>query len=370
MGSGTKPYTATGIMRLVDQGKIKLDDKASMHIDAPMTRLWATSFAKMFGPRTANVTVRQLVTMRSGLGDMDVPRWDQVMLHSKGVHDPITDLQFLANYTQPLGCWTGDCTWVCEPGTCTAYSSANFILAGLVLLAHGSSPNTTTWLDLDQRSFLGPDFQPRTAYPTTHFPAVGKLSNHGLTTQGHGCGRFGRDLIYSQDASIMGWCYGYALTSPRDAAAFLRHLLGPDNRFVSPESLVVMTNWTALSTGWAAGQLDYGAGLEVRNVEAPPPEVPPTTTALATFIGHDGVTFGFWSNQGWFPQLNASIAVVTDQDCDTTVNYALTCRIVQLVAKAKGVTGGGGLACGSLEAPPSITKSTKSDLKSAYEIQL
>ena len=102
MGSGTKPYTATCIMRLVDEGKVKLADRATMHIDKPMRRMWNTSFAALFGPRAANVTVGQLITMRSGLGDFDVLSWDYAMLHSKGVHDPLLDLRFLAN-VQLLG---------------------------------------------------------------------------------------------------------------------------------------------------------------------------------------------------------------------------------------------------------------------------
>jgi CubicO group peptidase (beta-lactamase class C family) len=33
LGSGTKPFVATAVMRLVDQGKVKLDDPAHIHID-------------------------------------------------------------------------------------------------------------------------------------------------------------------------------------------------------------------------------------------------------------------------------------------------------------------------------------------------
>ena len=47
-----------------------------------------------------------------------------------------------------------DCTWVCEPGTCTSCSSANFLLAGLVLLAH-AGPRAPSWRDLDQHLLLG-----------------------------------------------------------------------------------------------------------------------------------------------------------------------------------------------------------------------
>ena len=63
-------------------------------------------------------------------------------------------------------------------------------------------------------------------------------------------------------------------------------------------------------------------------------------------LGVDGITFGFWSNQAWFPQLNASIALVTNQDCDMTINYGITCRIVQILAKAKGLMGAA-MQCGA-----------------------
>jgi CubicO group peptidase (beta-lactamase class C family) len=38
LGSGTKGFTAAAIMRLVDQGKVKLEDPAYLHIDQIMSR--------------------------------------------------------------------------------------------------------------------------------------------------------------------------------------------------------------------------------------------------------------------------------------------------------------------------------------------
>jgi len=49
LGSGTKPYTASAIMRLVDQGKLTLDDKVSQHADGPMKAMWNTSFVELLG---------------------------------------------------------------------------------------------------------------------------------------------------------------------------------------------------------------------------------------------------------------------------------------------------------------------------------
>ena len=49
LGSGTKPYTAAAIMRLVDQGKLTLNDKVSQHVDGPMQSMWNTTFIELMG---------------------------------------------------------------------------------------------------------------------------------------------------------------------------------------------------------------------------------------------------------------------------------------------------------------------------------
>jgi len=57
LGSGTKPYTAAAIMRLVDQGKLTLDDLVSEHADAPMMAMWNTTFVEVMGKNATNITV-------------------------------------------------------------------------------------------------------------------------------------------------------------------------------------------------------------------------------------------------------------------------------------------------------------------------
>ena len=71
MGSGTKGFTATAVMRLVDQGHVKLTDPAYMHIDGPMERMWSTSMVEIFGEMAESVTVHDLIYMRSGIADFE-----------------------------------------------------------------------------------------------------------------------------------------------------------------------------------------------------------------------------------------------------------------------------------------------------------
>ena len=63
MGSGTKAYTATAIMRLVDAGKVKLDDPAYIHVDGPLRAGWNTTMFELFGMWANQVTVHNLIFM-------------------------------------------------------------------------------------------------------------------------------------------------------------------------------------------------------------------------------------------------------------------------------------------------------------------
>jgi len=77
LGSGGKPLTAAAVMRLVDKGKVSLNDLASSHIDEPMKAMWNTSFVGLFGANASTITVGHLLRMQSGLNDFDVPAFDQ-----------------------------------------------------------------------------------------------------------------------------------------------------------------------------------------------------------------------------------------------------------------------------------------------------
>ena len=71
LGSITKSFTATAVMRLVDEGKLALEDHAYEHIDPAMKRMWNVTMASLFGERAHKVTIRHLLTMRSGIADYE-----------------------------------------------------------------------------------------------------------------------------------------------------------------------------------------------------------------------------------------------------------------------------------------------------------
>jgi hypothetical protein len=277
LGSGTKPYTAAAIMRLVDENKLKLTDKASIYLDPVLSRMRkGTTFASMFGKEALEVEVGHLLRMESGIADFDVPSYDNKVLVNgyNTTHTILETLDFVASFKEPNGCTTLNCTWVCPngPGTCVSYSSTSFVLAGLVLLAH-APPDQNTWETYNQKDGLGLTNSSDAA--NTHFPLSGSME--GILTVGGLSISYGAAEIYKQDASILGWTCGNGVSSALDAALFEYNLLSPyfnqipkdrnntikktAKPIVSLESLHEMLTFKTLDTGWAKGLLEYGAGI-------------------------------------------------------------------------------------------------------------
>jgi hypothetical protein len=126
LGSGTKPYTAAAVMRLVEKGTLSLDDRATKHIDPVLQRMNGTSLVGLFGPPASNITVGHLLSMASGIGDFDIPTFDNELLRAGGsVHSILEPLAAVAAFMAPNGCYPSsrsgtECIFVCAPGTCVS----------------------------------------------------------------------------------------------------------------------------------------------------------------------------------------------------------------------------------------------------------
>jgi len=109
MASVTKPFVATAIMQLVEQGKLKLDD--------PVERL--LPYFRPADPRAARITVREMLTHTSGLPDVADYDWDK----------PQNDDGALERYVRSLN----DRKLLWDPGTRYAYSNLAFDVLGDVI---------------------------------------------------------------------------------------------------------------------------------------------------------------------------------------------------------------------------------------------
>ena len=125
-GSLTKTYTAMGIMKLVQDGKIGLNQTISSLVDDFLQRTENTTLLEMWQGNTKinEVTVFQLLNMKSGIGD-----YEDDLMYAFTLLNPdetFTPMYYLRNISS-----TG--TFECNPGHCYYYSSNNYLLLGLAL---------------------------------------------------------------------------------------------------------------------------------------------------------------------------------------------------------------------------------------------
>ena len=140
--------------------------------------MWNTSLVGLLGPMAAEVTVDQLLRMNSGIGDFEGSgsTFDLDVLANgtrdpSAVHSPLESFAFVSGLPPLSGDCHRNCRFCCAPGTCYAYSTVNFMLGGLILLAH-APPGRRTWQTYDQFEGLGLD---RAEFPNLHFPPQGAM---------------------------------------------------------------------------------------------------------------------------------------------------------------------------------------------------
>jgi hypothetical protein len=268
-GSITKSYTAAAIMQLIEKGIVLMDDPIPQHIDPFLNRTNSTTMEKLWGPNISTVTVRMLLSMRSGLGDydnglilkytLDYPDWD------------ITPYDYLA---------IQDKKFRCAPGKCSQYSSINYLLLGLVLCnyqrqksANGSIP-LTSWESLDQISVIPAHLRANaTPTPTQHnyrhtvFFKRGPCSQYpGVIPSYQYIGNKTDPNAYANmvDRSCLnGFGFGNVGLSALDCASFFYDLVGPVPRIVSGRAAVLMQQFHGWGTRQDYVSLNHHYGLGV-----------------------------------------------------------------------------------------------------------
>ena len=112
--SMTKPVTAIGIMILMEEGRLALNDPVEMYLP----EFKNSAFQGERGPRP--ITIRQLLTHTAGLALYKLPVSDEM---------PVKRNQTLAEYVSLLAKQTPEY----EPGTKHRYSSGGFAILGRII---------------------------------------------------------------------------------------------------------------------------------------------------------------------------------------------------------------------------------------------
>jgi Tol biopolymer transport system component/CubicO group peptidase (beta-lactamase class C family) len=109
VGSVTKTFTATIVLQLAEEGKLRLESTLGEHLPGVV-------------PRGEEITIRHLLQHRSGLANItDYPKWLSEAERSPST-SPINSLRFAAS--KPVAF---------EPGSQGRYSNTNYIALGLVI---------------------------------------------------------------------------------------------------------------------------------------------------------------------------------------------------------------------------------------------
>jgi D-alanyl-D-alanine carboxypeptidase len=277
VGSIAKPFVATVVLQLVEEGAFSLDD--------PMTAVLPATVSGRFDAAD-RTTVRMLLNHTSG-----IPEWIDDQVHASIAANPtkiwdVTEfLDLAAAKPRPF-----------EPGTGWAYSNTDYNLLGLVIEQATGHP----WRDEVTARILEPLHLTRTSLPQPGDIAMPEPYMHGY-------GVVDGDIVDQShvDPSMAGAAGGSALiTNTSDLTAFLDALLA-GALFRDPATLDAMT--TFVSTSGDQGQTGYGLGLE-RYILPGGIEV----------IGHSGGTAGYLSFVGTFPGLGLIMALSVDAQVDPT----------------------------------------------------
>jgi CubicO group peptidase (beta-lactamase class C family) len=260
IGSVTKQFTAAAIMKLVEQGKLSLDDPLKKYLPDFDT-----------GGRT--VTIRQLLNHASGIPNYTNPEFFKIVGKTDLTREDVLKL-------------VSGKPFDFEPGTGWRYSNTNYYLLGLIV----EKLSGQSYSGFVQQEFFGPLGLQRTRYddgtPVTdsaqgyaYNPADGRLRKADALNM---VGPYAAGALASTAGDLLRW--QIALTNGRAvSAASFQQMIG---------------------SGVKIGQGDatYGFGLMVDHI------------SNLRRVWHNGGINGFNSVLVWWPDLGLRTAVISNSE--------------------------------------------------------
>lgn len=307
-GSITKMLTAASILKLVSQGAFELDDPVPPLVNPIIARMAKsnpkqnfTSVEELWGSNIKKTTVRQLLSMQSGVPDFDTatPQRGGVSTDSlrKELYrnpDHFYSPAELMNVPWVRGQWV-NCKrkmWPVGPKFC--YSSTNFMLLGLILASHtgAATPNA-----FDQASFL-----PKVLRGQMQFALKGAPVDYGAA---HGYDRTPYNMPVNQtndhddsavDGVFAGWTASNIVANASVLANLAWEIYGPPSSIAKKpyiDQMIPKNGIYGLGTfnlGWLTGQHQ----------------------SLGIGYGHLGATYGYQSLAGYFPDLKIAMSIASN----------------------------------------------------------
>ncbi|CAJ1386918.1 unnamed protein product [Effrenium voratum] len=324
-GSGTKPLTAAAVLRLVEQGRIQATDSVAAIVDPYLRRHQEKTLAELFGAGVEAASVLDVIRMTAGFPDFEVGDFDDRMLNAGGFQPVYANLRYAAAFQKNA---TGKAL-LCAPKSCSAYSSAGFEVAGLILAAVLEPQGSYSDMDLGEvlpnRSRYSSFAFPPVTSPTVEVESLRLFQN--LSLPGYAAMYGAPKEIFQQNPSILGWTCGNLVASAGDLARFWYDLMDQNSPspVLGPAMRGEMLRMQPLTQGWAKGA-PYGAGVMLNTVSPASPD------PKSFFFGHGGITYGFASSSGYWAASSAGFSVVVNVDVGTVFTLTVACHMMQLAA--------------------------------------
>ncbi|NOT32363.1 MAG: beta-lactamase family protein [Planctomycetes bacterium] len=258
IGSVTKQFTAAGILKLAERGKLSVDD--------PLTK-----FLPDYPTHGHEITLRHLLTHTSGVHNYtDLgPKWEAVQPWE------LSDDELVALWQDlPLDF---------APGERWNYSNSGYYLLGMVIAKVSGS----SYADFLRETFFEPLKLTRTRYDSNGEVILNRAQGYSF-----GDGKFWNDRFVgmSQPGAA-----GALISTASDLVRWQQALV--TGQVVQPESYLEMTTPFMLDSGRETG---YGMGLQL------------DTQAGEECVWHGGGIHGFNSVLLYFPGAKLSVGVISN----------------------------------------------------------
>ncbi len=270
MGSITKQFTAAAIMRLVEQGKINLDDPITTHVPG-------------YNTQGREITVRHLLTHTSGIKSYTEIK--RIM-----VEEPEREftrhemLEMVQN--EPLAF---------EPGTKSVYCNTGYYLLGMII----EKVSGKGYCEYLQDEFFGPLGLAHTRCDSNTEIIKGRAQGYTVVEE---------KVVNDRGlASGTPFAAGGLLASAHDLVVWADALAA--GKVVSPASYKLMSTPFKLAGG---GATDYGFGLFIDSLDG------------HARLQHGGNIFGFNSMLARFPDDGVTVAVISNGQTISVIRIAET----------------------------------------------
>ena len=277
IGSCTKAFTTAALGLLVDEGKLRWDDKVTKYIPE----------FRMYDPNvTAEFTVRDLLTHRSGLGQGT----ENLMLFPDSTDFTIQDVIHGLRYFKPVSSFRSE----------YVYDNCLYLVAGEVVARLSGQP----WTSFVETRLLQPLGMRRSASSFARLPDPTNVSDAHSPVEG-------RVRVVARDRSALTGAAGGLYSSVAELSQWVRMLLGGPGApapLLSPATLQEL--WTPqtlmplspvpspYNTHFAA----YGLGWYLRDVRG------------YKEVWHTGGTVGMVAKVQLVPELHLGIVVLANQE--------------------------------------------------------